>query len=343
MGLKLFHSYIFSDPDLKQKILQGACDLVEADRTGNKHGWSGDSSLLRNTIGLFHELDVYGSDFEPLFVSESGKYFSSWADQEATGYIASYVENSHHLIEREVDRCEFYSLNRSTKQKLSELLDQILVSGKEDTLLNQGDVIGLLRAGNETALERLYSLLERRNIGSRLKSAFGNYIVEEGSGIVFDEARESEMVTRLLEFKQQLDNAWANSFHRDEELGHTLRESFETFINRGKKTQASWGTDNPKTGEMIAKYVDMLLKGGLKALSGRKPEETALADEDAEINEQLDRVLDLFRFVHGKAVFEAFYKNDLARRLLMGRSASDDAEKSMLSRLKIGMFSAQVL
>jgi hypothetical protein len=45
-------------------------------------------------------------------------------------------------------------------------------------------------------------------------------------------------------------------------------------------------------------------------------------------------VLDLFRFVHGKAVFEAFYKNDLARRLLMGRSASSEAEKSMLARLK---------
>jgi hypothetical protein len=44
--------------------------------------------------------------------------------------------------------------------------------------------------------------------------------------------------------------------------------------------------------------------------------------------------------VQGKAVFEAFYKNDLARRLLMGRSASDDAEKSMLERLKRGIYSS---
>jgi hypothetical protein len=69
---------------------------------------------------------------------------------------------------------------------------------------------------------------------------------------------------------------------------------------------------------------------------GKKPGDTGLADEDTEINNQLDKVLDLFRFVHGKAVFEAFYKNDLARRLLMGRSASDDAEKSMLARLRTG-------
>jgi cullin-4 len=42
----------------------------------------------------------------------------------------------------------------------------------------------------------------------------------------------------------------------------------------------------------------------------------------------------IFRFINGKDVFEAFYKKDLAKRLLVGKSASVDAEKSMLSKLK---------
>ena len=42
----------------------------------------------------------------------------------------------------------------------------------------------------------------------------------------------------------------------------------------------------------------------------------------------------LSRFIHGKDVFEAFYKKDLAKRLLVGKSASVDSEKSMLSKLK---------
>ena len=93
----------------------------------------------------------------------------------------------------------------------------------------------------------------------------------------------------------------------------------------------------------------MLLRGGAKAIPAqlsRRAEKPAVVvpeeedneevavDEDTEVNIQLDQVLDLFRFVHGKAVFEAFYKKDLARRLLMGRSASADAERSMLARLK---------
>lgn len=46
--------------------------------------------------------------------------------------------------------------------------------------------------------------------------------------------------------------------------------------------------------------------------------------------------IQLFFFIVGKDVFEAFYKKDLAKRLLVGKSASVDAEKSMLSKLKHG-------
>ena len=37
--------------------------------------------------------------------------------------------------------------------------------------------------------------------------------------------------------------------------------------------------------------------------------------------------------MQGKDVFEAFYKKDLAKRLLLGKSASIDAEKSMISKV----------
>lgn len=38
--------------------------------------------------------------------------------------------------------------------------------------------------------------------------------------------------------------------------------------------------------------------------------------------------------VQGKDVFEAFYKKDLAKRLLLGKSSSADAEKAMIAKLK---------
>ena len=37
-------------------------------------------------------------------------------------------------------------------------------------------------------------------------------------------------------------------------------------------------------------------------------------------------------------MFEAFYKKDLAKRLLLGKSASIDAEKSMISKVEDAFF-----
>ena len=43
-----------------------------------------------------------------------------------------------------------------------------------------------------------------------------------------------------------------------------------------------------------------------------------------------------------KDVFEAFYKKDLAKRLVLGKSASIDAEKSMISNLRIDFWDLHV-
>ena len=48
----------------------------------------------------------------------------------------------------------------------------------------------------------------------------------------------------------------------------------------------------------------------------------------------MDKLLVLFRYIEGKDVFEAYYKKDLAKRLLLNKSASVDAEKLMLQKLK---------
>lgn len=219
-----------------------------------------------------------------------------------------------------------------------------------DFVANQDEFADLLEDNAVEDLERLYSLLERRKLGVNLQPSFKKWIEDTGTAIVFDEKEQDGMVIKLLTMKRQLDTFWKVSFHRNKALGHALREAFELFMNKTKKSSGTWNTDNSKPGEMIAKYVDMLLRGGAKAIPvqlSRKTEkavdvnaeednEDIVIDEDSEVNNQLDQVLDLFRFVHGKAVFEAFYKKDLARRLLMGRSASADAERSMLSRLKTG-------
>src|SRR5215475_12211819 len=55
---------------------------------------------------------------------------------------------------------------------------------------------------------------------------------------------------------------------------------------------------------------------------------------EAEIEMVLDKTMVLFRYLQEKDVFERYYKQHLAKRLLLNKSVSDDSEKNMISKLK---------
>jgi len=122
------------------------------------------------------------------------------------------------------------------------------------------------------------------------------------------------MVQELISFKSKTEKILEKSFHNNTAFGYTEKESFENFINIRQN----------KPAELIAKFVDEKLKAGNKGVT------------EAEFEQDLDKALVLFKFIQGKDVFEAFYKKDLAKRLLLAKSASVDAEKLMLSKFKTG-------
>lgn len=56
---------------------------------------------------------------------------------------------------------------------------------------------------------------------------------------------------------------------------------------------------------------------------------------DEEVDTVLDKTITVFRYLTDKDIFERYYKGHLAKRLLLGRSVSDDAERGMLAKLKV--------
>jgi cullin 4 len=344
-GVSLFRGLVLEDSRLQEPIFAGACDLITAERIGQP----ADQTLCSEAVAMYHELGVYTHTFEPRLLAMSQTFIKEWSEEAARERpLSEYIVSSIDLMEKEMRRCEICSLDTSTRSSLLKLLEDHLILRQSARLVREPDVAELLSGNEVDILEKLYSLLQRLGVTSKLSLPFSHWIDATGTSIVFDEKDADNMVIHLLALKTQLDNIWHTSFHRDTDLGHILRESFEDFINKSRRTAATHGTDNSKPGEMIAKYVDMLLRGGSKAIPPAlshskigvtRPDDAEDdadedVDEDKEVNIQLDQVLDLFRFLHGKAVFEAFYKKDLARRLLLNRSASADAERSMLTRLK---------
>jgi cullin 3 len=165
-------------------------------------------------------------------------------------------------------------------------------------------------------LQRMYTLLGRVAHGhSSMRKVMGDHIKDEGKAIVEDQEmqeRPLEYVQRLLDLKDKYDDILVHAMNNDKNFQHTLNQSFEFFINL-----------NNRSPEYISLFIDDKLQKGVKG--GANEEETEGI---------LDKVMMLFRFIQEKDIFEKYYKQHLAKRLLLNRSSSDDQERNMIAKLK---------
>ena len=145
-------------------------------------------------------------------------------------------------------------------------------------------------------------------------------------------------ISSVLRTREQYGNTIQKSFRGDKSFQRALKEAFETFLNVN---------ENPA--RYLSKYVDLYMKGKIaidrderRTFSNRK-------------THHLDRVIEIFRYLRDRDIFENLYvllslslslhldshtfiiyryKTTLAKRLLSGRSNSDSEERGMITRLK---------
>ncbi|KAJ0168395.1 Cullin-4 [Colletotrichum tanaceti] len=333
------------DPDGQSpggRALRGLYDLISYDRLGDERF---EAPLLKDSIMMLHVFNIYTKYFEPRFIGLSERYFGDFAEERSASSLKEYILTCERLLKREDYRCNEYNLDSTTKKQLLDAAHGILIKNYADKLLNVDSLSKLLSDHEVDSMKALYDLLRLSGIQKKLKEPWGAYIRKTGAIIVADKEQGDDMVQRLLELKRSLGLIVRDAYGGDPDFVNDLRNAFGDFMN-DRSIAATWSSGTSKVGEMIAKYVDMLLRGGIKALpkamlsdnkdraAAEQSGQASTGDEDAELDRQLDQALELFRFIQGKDAFEAFYKKDLARRLLMGRSASQDAERNMLRKLR---------
>lgn len=167
-------------------------------------------------------------------------------------------------------------------------------------------------------LTRAYSLFKRiiqpiSGLGV-IRDMMVSHVTELGKTLVNEEERNKDpvlYVQGLLDLKHKYNRLIQEAFSNDKQFLNGLNQAFELFINL-----------NPRSPEFLSLFVDDKLRKGIKGTS----------EEEVEII--LERVLTLFRYVQEKDVFEKYYKQHLAKRLLGQRSVSDDAERIMIAKLK---------
>ncbi|KAL0564671.1 hypothetical protein V5O48_017372 [Marasmius crinis-equi] len=179
------------------------------------------------------------------------------------------------------------------------------------------------------ALAKMYKLFVRVGQTKILCASFRQYFENHVKRIVQD--TEASMVEDLLNTKALAETAINTAFlveatpeaivpststpppkKPDEIFVHALNDAFSTGFKARRK----------KPAEALAKHLDKVLRKG-------QGDQT-----DAQYKTILDSVLSLYRYSDDKDVFRTFYHRQLAKRLLVGKSASDAFEKSMLKTLR---------
>lgn len=348
--------------DCTSVITTGLLLMIKKERNGEVV----DRFLLKRVTRAFVGLKIYAEKFEPKFLKHLTSHYSEEGDSLFGGSNNSmtpfeYLKHCEVRLGEEADRCDAV-LDVSTKRSAVQAVTQNLLENHLPQCLDKGftaafknnqveDVkrfylaakrcggggeVGVSGAGGnsssvgkqsegDTGTRNAKDEKTPPSHGSQkfvqlVKKSYSNALREIGLEIVKDTTREKDMVQRCLSLKTQTDCLLIDAFESNEQFIAATRESFEHFINATQNRPA----------ELLAKFIDAQMKGTGGSMGNH-------SDTTSEINStesSLDGALTIFRHVHGKDVFEAFYKKDLAKRLLLGKSASIDSEKSMIGKLK---------
>jgi len=129
---------------------------------------------------------------------------------------------------------------------------------------------------------------------NQLKAKLKIYIVAEGQKLVRnDNVQNEELVRNIIEFRKRMVELHQKSLERDMTVDLTIKTSFENFIN-----------ENEKTAKSLVSYLDENFKKDFKN------------NTEVEIAEKIDKIIQIFRYLQDKDIFEGYYKNSFAKRLL---------------------------
>jgi len=156
----------------------------------------------------------------------------------------------------------------------------------------------------------------------RLTERWQRHVYDQGFQMLNDEAlakKTFRAIEDFIEFKKQCDDLVIRVFQRkdmQEIFMKCVRTAFEKFLN----------IDPNIIAEYLAKFLDFYLK--------KNTGSSNMTMNDEKLDKLVTDTIEIFKFVNAKDVFEEFYLRGLARRLLLKKSASTEAEKIMLTKIR---------
>jgi cullin 3 len=161
----------------------------------------------------------------------------------------------------------------------------------------------------------MYSLFSREPpCLDYIRDCMFSLIKSIGSSIVQDKENVKTpklFVQQILDLRNKYSEFVSSSFQFDRSFVKCLKDSLEYSMNLDSRC-ASY----------LSLYTDDMFKKRIKGQG------------ENEIEQQLNNVISIFRYLHDKDIFEDVYKQHLSQRLLAGTTGNTEVEKLMIAKLK---------
>ncbi|VUZ49320.1 unnamed protein product, partial [Hymenolepis diminuta] len=118
----------------------------------------------------------------------------------------------------------------------------------------------------------------------------------------------------------KVENIFKIGFSKDPSLIIAANKACECFVSQNAITSTLGGSR--KTAEFLARYADLLLRKDFTPKIARNTEEG------------ISHMMKVYRFANDKDIFQKFYGNFLARRLVKNQSVSEESERSVINSLE---------
>ena len=338
VGMLCFRDLVYSE--LKKNVKDAVLALVDKERDGEQV----DRALVKNILGIFVEMgmggmEAYEQEFEAHLLTNTAAFYSRkasvWIDEDS---CPDYLVKAEDCLKREKERVGHY-LHASSESKLLKEVEKEVLAAYETQLLEKehSGCAVLLRDDKTEDLARMFRLFKRIPAGlPPVADIFKKHVEKEGVTLVKQaedaagakkdpgakdkaaaaaQSTEQVFVRSVIQLHDKYLQYVIDCFSNDSLFHRALKEAFEVFCNKGVAGSTS--------AELLATFCDKLLQKG----SSEK-----LSDEEVETT--LEKVVKLLAYISDKDLFAEFYRKKLSRRLLFDRSANDDHERSILTKLK---------